>query len=234
MLRTPEWASWLNATERCLWIHGIPGAGKTVLMSYLIEQIKQHCKVSPRGKCSYVYYYFYFGHYKDETAPFLRWLINLLCRQADSVPKHLYQLYKRGSEPKLEELLEAVEEILEEFDLIYLAIDAVDESSPRNNLLEALRALATNPRFQKLRLLVSSREYIDIENVMEDFSVQISMANPHVEEDIRLHVRSALQSNSKFKKWPQDLLNEIEDAVSMGARGMYVASCKSSRAVLCC
>lgn len=221
MLRTPEWISWLNARERCLWIHGIPGAGKTILMSYLIEQIKQHCELPQPSKCTYVYYYCYFGHDQDETAPFLRWLINQLCRQSDSVPGYVYYLYRGGGEPSFKELLEAVEEILGAFDLIYLAIDAVDESEPRDDMLEALRVLATDSRFKKLHLLVSSREYIEIETVMEDFSVKISMANTHVEEDIRRHVQSALQSNKRFKRWPQELLKETENAVSTGAKGMF-------------
>jgi hypothetical protein len=223
MLRSPAWASWLDATQRCLWIHGIPGAGKTVLMSYLIEQIKQHCGQSQNEKIAYIYYYFYFGHNQDEAVPFLRWLINQLCRQADFVPGKVYKMYKHGGEPSLVELLKALEDILDKFDIIYIVVDAIDESNPREDLLKVLRDLVTDSRFKKLQLLASSREYIDIERVLGEFSVSVSMANPFVEEDIRLHVRSTLQSNSKFRRWPQGLLDEVEDAVSTGARGMYVA-----------
>ena len=220
MLRAPDWSSWLGAKERCLWIHGIPGAGKTVLMSYLIEQVKQHCGSLQTKNCASVYYYCFFGRNQNEAAPFLRWLISKLCRQADLVPGSVYKLYKHGSEPSFEELLEAVEAILVEFDCIYLTIDALDESIPRDDLLQVLQALATDSRFKKIKLLVSSREYIDIEKVMKGFSVSVPMADTFVEEDIRLHVRSTLQTNSKFKRWPQSLLDQVEAAVSTGARGM--------------
>lgn len=222
ILRTPEWSSWLSANERCLWIHGIPGAGKTILMSYLIQHLKQHCSNSRTRKCAIVYYYCYFGHNQNEAAPFLRWLVNQLCRQADSTPRYVYRLYNECGEPDLEELLIAVGEVLEEFDCTYLVIDALDESIPRNDLLQVLRALATDPKFQKVQLLASSREYIDIEKAMGEFSIPVSMANPSVEEDIRLHVRASLKSNYKFKRWPQELLDEVEDALSKGAQGMYV------------
>jgi NACHT domain len=223
MLRSPEWASWLDAKQRCLWIHGIPGAGKTVLMSYLIEQIKQHRDQSQKGKSAYVYYYFYFGHNQDEAVPFLRWLINQLCRQADLVPGNVYKMYKHGGEPSLVELLKALEDILDKFEITYVVADAIDESNPREDLLKVFRDLITDSRFKKLQLLASSREYIDIERVMGEFSVSVSMANPFVEEDIRLHVRSTLQSDPKFRRWPQELLDEVENAVSTGAKGMYVA-----------
>ena len=154
----------------------------------------------------------------------MRWLINQLCRKAHLVPRSVYELYKYGVEPNIEELLAAVEAILEEFDSIYLAIDALDESIPRDDLLQILKTLVTDSRFKKLQLLVSSREYIDIEKVMDEFSVSVSMANSYIEEDIKVYVRSALKANSKFKRWPQDLLDEVETSLSTGARGMYVAA----------
>ena len=220
MLRSPDWANWLNAKQRCLWIHGIPGAGKTVLISHLIERIKQHCYESPKGKFAYVYYYFYFGRDQDETVPFLRWLLCQLCRQANLVPGDVYKMYKFGGEPSVLELLKALEDILDEFETTYVIVDAIDESNPREDLLKVVRDLVTDSRFKKLQLLASSREYIDIERVMEEISLSVSMANPFVEEDIRLYVRSILQSNRKFRWWPQELLDEVEDAVSTGARGM--------------
>jgi Cdc6-like AAA superfamily ATPase len=222
MLRSSEWANWLDAKQRCLWIHGIPGAGKTVLMSYLIDQLKQHRNSQGDRKIAYVYYYSYFGHNQDETTPFLRWAINQLCRQASLVPGSVYDMFKYGGEPSLIDLLKALADVLDEFEMTYVMIDAIDESNPRDDLLKVLRDLATDSRFQKLQILASSREYIDIDRVMREFSVAVTMANTFVEEDIRRHVRSSLQSNSRFGRWPRDLLNGVEDAVSIGAKGMYV------------
>ena len=189
-------------------------------MSYLIEQVKQRCEQSQSGRTAYVYYYCYFGHNQDEAVPFLRWLLNQLCRQADVVPNNVYKMYKYGGEPSLADLLMALENVVDRFEVTYLIVDAIDESNPREDLLKIFRDIITDPRFKKLQLLASSREYIDIEEVMEELSVSVSMANPFVEEDIRLCVRSTMQSDPKFEHWPQTLLDEAENAVSTGARGM--------------
>lgn len=199
MFRIPEWTEWLSAKGRCLWLHGIPGAGKTVLMSYLIEHIREHCKNIAYGKCVYVFYYCYFVRNQDETAPFLRWLIGQLCRQAHSTPVYLYELYGRGREASTKELLKAVEKTLACFDTTYVALDALNERQCWGNMLDVLRALATQPRFRTLQLLVSSREYIDIEKAMQQRSISVSMANLAVEDDIRCYVRSAVKSKGKFK-----------------------------------
>jgi len=220
MLRSPHWANWLEGKTRCVWIYGIPGAGKTVLASHLIEKIKEHCEGSMTRKCAYVYYYCYFGHNQEEAVPFLRWTINRLCRQADLIPTYLYELYKHGGQPSIVELLRALEATLEVFDNIYIATDAIDESMPRDDLLSVLRDLATDLRFQKVQLLSTSRQYIDIEKVMQQISVSMSMSNPLLEEDIKIYVRSQLHTNPKFRHWPLHLLGEVVEALSTGANGM--------------
>ncbi|KAF8861178.1 hypothetical protein BDZ45DRAFT_587267 [Acephala macrosclerotiorum] len=221
MLRSPEWMNWLQGKSRCVWIYGIPGAGKTVLISHLIENLMDHYKASTPKKCTYVYYYCYFGHNQEEAAPFLRWTINRLCREADHVPTYLYKLFQHGGEPSLAELLCALEAILEEFDNVYIVVDAIDESMPREDLLRVLRDLATDSRFRKVQLLATSRQYIDIENVMELISEPVSMLNPLLNEDIKLYVRSQLESNPKFKHWAPHLVEEVLEALATKAKGMF-------------
>jgi hypothetical protein len=220
MLRSPDWAKWLTGTQRCLWIHGIPGAGKTTLASFLIEQVKIHCKQLPDKSLGQACYYCYFGHNQDEASPFLRWIICEFYRQAEFLPAQMYKIYKAGTEPSQVELLDVLELVLGKFDTAYVVIDAVDESSPRMNLLKIIRDISTDMRFSKIKILVTSREYIDIERVMERISSAISMSNVFIQEDIRTHIHSLLTSGAKFQRWPKDLITETEDAVSKGAKGM--------------
>jgi hypothetical protein len=119
-------------------------------------------------------------------------------------------------------LLDILESVLKSCGLVYIVIDALDESMPRHDLLKVVRDLATDPRFSKIQLLATSREYLDIERIMEDKSVGIPMANDLVNEDIRTYLRVHLHSNARFSRWPEELLLEVEEAVCLGAKGMYV------------
>ncbi len=221
MLRSQEWTDWLYATTRCIWVHGIPGAGKTILASHLIEVLKEHLKAANLEKCGLVYYYCSFTHKQNEVAPFLRWIINKLCRQAKLIPTCLHELYEQGGTPSIKDLLSVIEAILEDFNKIYFVIDAIDESlRPRDELLNVLRDLASDPRFEKIKLLATSREYNDIKKTMEPISAPISMMNHLLGEDIRLYTQSQLNSNHKFKHWPSDLLAEVLDSLSTNAKGM--------------
>ncbi|KAF5699679.1 hypothetical protein FMUND_14640 [Fusarium mundagurra] len=224
ILRSQHWTNWLASRVRCLWVHGIPGSGKTILASWLITNIQVHCNKVSVSDSPYVsaYYYCYFGHHQDETAPFLRWVITQLSRVGGVVSTLMHDLFKRGAEPSISELLGALEQILQMFSRVYIVIDAVDESDPRDELLEVIQTLVTGQRFCNVQILVTSRDYIDIERVMEKLSISVPMANELVERDIRLHIRSILRTNSKFRCWPNDLLIEVEDAVSKMAKGMFL------------
>ena len=175
-------------------------------------------------KCGFVYYYCYYGHKQDETLPFLLWLLCVLCRQADRIPEDIVKMYKFGGQPELSGVMKAVEDILISFERVFVVIDAIDESQSRENILRVLRDFVIEPQFQKIQLLASSREYADIEQVMGTISTPVSMAHPSIENDIRICIRSMLQSNSKFSHWSPNLLSEVEDTVSKGAKGMYVAN----------
>ncbi|KAG5784243.1 hypothetical protein H9Q73_002145 [Fusarium xylarioides] len=139
----------------------------------------------------------------------------------DPSPIHNRSRKLRGGEPSTPELLDALEQILRVFSSVYIVIDAVDESNPRDDLLDVIQTLVTDRRFTNLQILVTSREYIDIERAMEKVSVSVPMSNELVEQDIRLHVQSILRSNLKFQCWPTDLLIEVEDAISTKAKGMF-------------
>lgn len=192
-----------------------------MLASYLIENIQKLCKAVPEKRCTNIYYYCYFGHNQDEATPFLNWVINRLCRASNVVPTRLEEVFNHGGAPSLVDLMDVLESILSaSFDKVYITIDAIDESKPRADLLKVLLDLATDARFQKVQLLATSREYLDIEKVMREVSVEISMSNDLVDADIRTYVHSQLHSRPRFNLWPPHLLVEAEDAVMSKSKGM--------------
>ena len=219
MARSTEWRDWLNESSfpRLLWIHGIPGCGKTILASTLIEQIRNGHLSSNDGL---VYYYCYFGHNQDESIPLLKWIVGQLCRQTRKVPKRLYTDFQQNLEPPISSLLLAVSELLDNFDRLYVVIDAVDESQERKNLLNIVKQFVTGEEFRKISVLATSREYIDIGTVFSAIYMPVSMSNPLVAEDIRSFVKSTLESDIRFSHWPSALAAEVEQALADDAKGM--------------
>ncbi|RYO81887.1 hypothetical protein DL766_002101 [Monosporascus sp. MC13-8B] len=157
---------------------------------------------------------------RDESAPFLRWIIGQLCRQSQWVPRQLKQLYDEGCEPSVPELENALEAMLSRFGTFYVVIDAVDESEPRGDLVSVIATLAIDKRFNNLKILASSRQYFDIERVFSGISVPLPMANAAVAEDISTFVHSRLASSCRLGRW-RHLFPLIEDSLVQGAQGMF-------------
>ncbi|RYP60200.1 hypothetical protein DL769_008224 [Monosporascus sp. CRB-8-3] len=220
LFKSSEWNYWIQNNEdgRFLWINGIPGAGKTVLTSFIIEYLKDVCKGDP--ELGQAYYYCHHSHNRDESAPFLRWIIGQLCRKSQWVPRELKQLYDEGCEPSVPELENALEVMLSRFRTFYVVIDAVDESSPRSDLVSVIATMAIDKRFNNLKILASSRPYSDIERVFSGISVSLPMANAAVAEDIRTFVHSRLASSCRLGRW-RHLFPLIEDSLVQGAQGMF-------------
>jgi len=224
VLRTPNWRSWIigHPRSRCLWIRGIPGAGKTVLAAHLIQKLSSDCGAPERQRWACVYYYCHHMHNQDEAIPFLRWLLCQLSRQVRRVPGNVQRLFNQGVQPGRADLLQDLESILQLFDKVFVVVDALDESQPSENLLVILQIIANDyVRFGKIKLLATSREYIGIERVMTRISTPLSMSNSFVAEDIRRYVAARVQSSTVFQRWPEELRTEIEEALSSGASGMF-------------
>lgn len=193
MVKSQWWKDWLKGSPsapspegcwRFLWIHGLPGSGKTILASYLIDAVGKHCKAK-----GYSHYYCFHGHDRDETVPLLRWIIRDLTVQLNQltpevyIPRGLYGMweYKR---PTIEGLLHCLQELAQDFfnrlsKRVYIIIDGVDESKmPRDTLLQVLNDIGTKPGFEPVSLLVTSRDYLDIRSAFTKLPRQSKSAQP--------------------------------------------------------
>jgi len=205
-----------------LWLHGIPGAGKTVLASFIVQNAQRFCEGSDLNDIGSSYYYCYFGRSQDETNPFLRWIISQLCRQLKYIPEKLGLLSKRGVEPGSQDLLDVLTEVVKKFRRVYIIVDALDESQDRRFLLNLLIKFASDKAFEKISLMVFSREERGIHHAFDGICTSMSLSNPLVDEDIRVYIESQLQTDCKLSRWPDSLKTDIRDALVKGANGMYV------------
>ncbi|KAM7191236.1 hypothetical protein V8F20_009414 [Naviculisporaceae sp. PSN 640] len=220
VFRTPEWRQWIDGNIRSIWINGIPGAGKTILASHLLATVIRDCHKQERTIC--LYYYCYHAHNRDESTPFLRWVLSQLLRKLplDKVPEDAWTAFKSNrSEPDAEECLHMLDEIITNFDRVYVGIDALDESQDRAKILSLLETL--NTRFPSIQLLATSRQYEDIKRQMVKISQELSMSNPYVDADIQVYVKEKLKHHDRFRNAPIALRCKVEEALTTGAKGMF-------------
>ncbi|KAJ9136729.1 hypothetical protein NKR23_g9596 [Pleurostoma richardsiae] len=213
-----QWRARRSPGSRLLWIHGIPGAGKTVLASYLVDELENYCR--KQDGVELCFYYCFHERNHDETLPFLRFLLKRLCASRDNFPHNLLEKFRKAEQPTSRtDLLEALRSILRHVSAVFVTIDAVDESQPRGELLETLRELGTAPHFGKVWLLVTSREEPDIERILSGAAAEIPMSNhPEHREAIRRHIQQFLRAHTH---WSSKLRHTVEDQLSLASKGMF-------------
>ena len=231
LLESAIFTKWKTSAASRLWLYGIPGCGKTILSSTVIEHLLQHC----HGNASMVTAYFYFDFndtQKQDPELMFRSLLCQLLQHSVTISKGVDALFsscENGQrKPSLHALLDVTCQVAQEFAHVYVILDALDECSQRSELMDMLETVA-GWQLDNLHLLMTSRKERDIERSLETYVGEedtVCLQKDVVDKDIQRYVQQRLGVDKGLAKWNKDVAirQEIEAALMGGARGMYVCS----------
>ena len=194
-LNSEEFQTWLSTENLRLWIYGIPGAGKTVLMALIISTLQRD--LAPENAIAYFY-----CDYKDlETQE----PVNILGSLAKQLAVHdlqsfikLEEFYKQRHKQGIlsatvsaEDLRDLIIEIAKPFDNVSIIVDGLDECTPkRSYVVELLSSLSDSPS-NSVKTLFASRDELDIRAKLGKY-VEMSIAARN--SDLKLYVAAELQN----------------------------------------
>jgi hypothetical protein len=221
-----------STRNRVLWVQGMPGCGKTIMISYIIEELKRFCEGNP--KRALTYFYFDFGTPAKQIAvSCARYLLSHLIGRHLDIPDAIKDLYVKkcyyGNDSLNLQDLTAMLELyagLDGTEDLYIVLDGLDESPlkdyKRAELLDWIDTLTKRLKF-KLHLCMSSRPKQDIREKFSSFRhlTEIPMKESNVGRDIKTYIQRELSMRPKFKRLPQELKREVQDTLVRGAQGMY-------------
>lgn len=227
LIESKQFARWKTKEASRLWLYGIPGCGKTVLSSTIIQHLRQHCRKN--ASLATLYFFFDFNDpQKQDAELMLRSLLRQLLNMKAKVPTSMYALFEScrngHSQPTLHEVLEVVQQTLLDFSHVYLVLDALDECAQRPGLLQLLKLIA-EWKLPGLHLLLTSRKEWDIETSLGTYIAEentVCLQSKVVDGDIQRYVRQRLSDDINLAKWSKDaeIKQEIEIALMRGALGM--------------
>jgi Cdc6-like AAA superfamily ATPase len=165
LVSSQKFTSWL-LPGKSLWLYGIPGAGKTVLSSTIIESIK--ARVGRFPLC------FYFDFRDQRTQSVVHMLYSFLAQLSeDGVPKEIQRLYESCSHGNRDASFSQLQETFlsitkriasEQRRTTYLVLDALDECEDRKTLMEVMTDMFQSA---SVNVLATSRKEPDISSVLE-------------------------------------------------------------------
>ena len=221
----PEMSHWLDNSKDALWIYGIPGAGKTILSTLVVDEIFFRKRSNSVGTA-----YFYIRH--DDTESHKPWsvlgsLIAQLARQNSRALANVMELYTTAlTDGRLatvldgEDLDQLLYQVLQSFECIYIMIDGLDEcgsvfDSYRKRLINTVSKLHRIGECS-VRTLVFSRDEHDIRKQLSATGFHtVSVAATSA--DLRLFANAWLPS---LEIESESLKIEIVDGLVEQANGM--------------
>lgn len=240
LLQRQEFKRWRDSAEMTiLWMHGIPGCGKSVLTSSVIDNIRQLTTARDETS-SMAYYYFQFGQqHASSVHSMLRSLITQLSLGKGLPPAALDEcalrhfsaewncmsastFYVEGvSQPTTNDLVSVLRGILEELDEVYLVMDGLDECMDQDDLLRLVDdVLKWNSR--NVHIFVTGRYQHELDTTLKSRnSFIIELDEQNVDSDIQLFIQKQLTSHPKLRKWPPRLRAEIQESLTKGSQGMF-------------
>ncbi|KAJ4353923.1 uncharacterized protein N0V89_005654 [Didymosphaeria variabile] len=227
-----DWMDADNPATPIVWLTGMPGAGKTILASSLIDACK--------SKTTYITSYFY-CHYEGQgcntAVGVLKGLIHQLLSQYPDMLPPCHTKRTGSGEPVLRSL-QLAKKLFEDFcsipKKIFIIIDGLDECEQieRKQLLEFLIEIVTQCDTSdpgKLRVMVVSRDYVDIKRALHSSSVAkivpniVSMSEADNRHDIHSYVRIWVDciaaKNEPFDDEAKEYLRNLTVA---RAKGMFL------------
>ncbi|KAF2630885.1 HET-domain-containing protein [Macroventuria anomochaeta] len=227
LLESAKFTEWKGSPASRLWLYGIPGCGKTILSSTIIETLLQHCHENTDMVTAYFYFDFN-NTQKQDPELMLRSLLCQLLQRSVLIPRSLDVLFsscENGQrELSLHALLEVTQQVMQEFTQVYIVLDALDECTQRSELLDVLEIVA-GWQLHNLHLLMTSRKERDIESSLESYVDKedtVCLQSDVVDKDIQRYVQQRLSDDKSLVKWQRDaaIRQEIEAALMCGARGI--------------
>ncbi|KAJ7584536.1 ankyrin repeat-containing domain protein [Mycena floridula] len=223
-LKKPEFVDWRDGKTKFLWCPGIPGAGKTILSSIIIDHLRSISGPAP----AVLYIYCDYTHQSDQTpTQLLGSMLKQLVQYCPSISDHLLALHAsylaQNTFPGVDELLTALQTETSIYECVYIIVDALDECSEDNQARELFfptdsQGLWSLP--DHVHLLITSR---DILSIAQEYHDEPKIPIEAHQDDLQTYIKGRIITDVKLKRLVKGditLEAEIVDQVIFKAAGM--------------
>lgn len=226
ILQEPLLQDWLHIPgssghkDSLLWINGLPGAGKTVLSSTIIEHIQSFEK-SPKPKLAYFYVDAIEKPHRTALG-ICTSAISQLSQQCDEMPEFLLEKYRiarrlgRSKIAEVDGVFEIFQDLVALSPSVYLVVDALDECAEIEAILTWLKSvIQSSPR---IRILCLSRETMTIRKSLGHHAI-IQLSAASTRSDIERYLVSVFD-NLPFVE--TRIKNRVLRTLDQKAEGMFL------------
>ncbi|KAL6714020.1 hypothetical protein ACLMJK_008514 [Lecanora helva] len=230
LIEHTRFISWSHGPHSLLWLHGLPGSGKTILMSRVIEKLKSQLEGSNTTKGIA---YFYCAYNSTEKYGLKQMLCSLAAQLVRCFPEpengpgmQAFRECDYGTlTPSFTRISSLLMTLIKSMEIVFICVDALDECDLRTktDLLEFIFPLMRNCR--NVKILVSSRSGDPEMNEALEECLSVGITPRVIAQDIDRYVRHRIEKGPKRLRRARS--DEIVRRLTSGADGMFLwVSCQ--------
>lgn len=223
LLDSEQFHSWVETKKQTLFCPGIPGAGKTILTSIVVEELTT--RFADNNNIGIAYLYFNIQQQLEKNAgDFLASLLKQLTQRRPSPPKAVESLYNMHkamqTRPLFDELSATLQSVASLYSRVFIVIDALDECQTSGDCQQRfLTEVLTLQDTCEVNIFATSRPIPEIKNRFKEIIPLEIRASP---EDVRTYIDGHISHLPSFVGRSPDLQEEIKAEIIKAVDGMFL------------
>ncbi|KAK5941278.1 hypothetical protein PMZ80_006556 [Knufia obscura] len=225
-LHSDEFEKWQSLSEAAydMLCTGHPGAGKTILASFVYDHFRT--KYSSDDVVVLNYYCSHFEAQSQDAAHFAKSLLRQTCQSLSRMPSAVLDFY-RETRHDLEDILwfqelrNVLQRVIGTCDNVFIVIDALDELEDvrrRNEILKVLQDIrSVNPR---TKILATTRPHLG--QLQAYFSSPCIVNIAAKSEDVELYLKQRLAEHHDLELIDDAFHHEIIDKLTSRSQGTFL------------
>ena len=220
-MKSHPFIEWLEGKKKTLFCPGIPGAGKTMIASIVVNHLKTAFPDDKTGRA--FLYCIYKRQDNQKVDDFLAALLGQLAARQSMVPESICKWYgehRKGEKSRLSqnEIREALSSITKTYSRTFIIIDALDECKTNHIRNELLSEIYKLQEVSDTRLMVTFRPNIALNPPSNVRKLEIRA----YEEDVGEYLSGRMSELPSVVQDNNELQCTIKTRILSLVDGMYV------------
>jgi len=218
LLDSDDFQRWLNQSKQTLFCQGMPGAGKTIMASIVINHLHTEYQNDVNIGTTYLYCNFRRQH-EQRPADLLANLLKQLVQRRPECMKSLYDDHKdKQTRPSFNEISKILQSIIADYRRVFIIIDALDECQVSDGGRVKFLSEMLNIQAKTGANIFATSRFIP--EIGKQFEGSISLEIRASDEDVKRYIDSHTLQLPSFASNNPDLVDEIKTEIVKAVNGM--------------
>ncbi|CZR65340.1 related to nucleoside phosphorylase [Phialocephala subalpina] len=223
LLSSADFKAWMQSNNQTLFCPGIPGAGKTILTSIVVNDLISRFHMNSMTGIAYIYFNFN-RQEKQKVGDLLASLLKQLAESLPSLPGSVKDIYThhetKRTRPSLDEISRVLGSVAAIYSRVFFIIDALDECQASDGCRASFLSELFNLQTRHGANIFATSRFIP--EIIDQFKGGVSLEIRASTDDVERYLEGHIMQLPIFVQQNRPLQEEIKKGISEAVDGMFL------------